>query len=58
MRSLSGLLHETVPLGRAYTLVPSTVVLLDTSDESRVLWRLAFGSLAAEAGGGTGMFMS
>lgn len=59
MRSQSGLLHGTVPLGRAYTLVPSTVELLDTSEESTRA-RLAFGSLdvMVAAGGGIGMFKS
>lgn len=57
MRSLSGLLHGTVPFGKAYTREPSFVVLLDTSEES-IRWRLALGSLAADAGGGTGMFKS
>lgn len=56
MRSLRGLLHGTVPLGKEYTRVPSDV-LLDTSDES-IRARLAFGSSAADAGGGTGMFKS
>lgn len=57
IRSQSGLLHGTVPLGRAYTRVPSMVVLLETSEES-IRGRLAFGSFRAAAGGGTGMFKS
>lgn len=58
MSSLRGMLHGTVPLGRAYTLVPSSVVLLDTLGESK-RGRLAFGSsLFGAAGGGTGMFRS
>lgn len=58
MRSLSGLLHGTVPFGRVYTLVPSTEALLDVSSDESIRWRLAFGSFEPADGGGTGMFKS